>query len=327
MTKKKAVAKTGKQYVDAAVTFDCTAMTKTTDFIDPNAGVATPYIMYSEEVYALITHLTTGLQRSDEIGWMMSTTYDEASGEIYVHDLYIPKQVVSAVATAMDKEDYSRVLLEEFIPDAKEYGAGLHLNAWYHLHPKTLGVSPSAQDEQQVAEYLADNTHWPYFVRGIMNGQGKVKVDVFLTEHNLRFTCVDTYVDRPQFTDQINKLNTIIKANVSKELPVVPKGAGNYTKQAPKTSPTMNYNYSGYLASTDEYVYDDYVSVTGEIKYQSQSASSLYFRVDGVDYEASQAADGNLEIMNLATFEEVDFDWNALMDIEDLYNDYVLNLD
>jgi len=212
--------KKDKTNTNAEVTFDSTSMVATIAPINPDARPA-PHLVYSEAADAAIQHISSTMMRSDELGWMMSTSYDKATGEIYVHDIFIPKQVVTSVATSMDKEDYNRMILEEFIPKAEAHGEGLHLNAWFHLHPQNLGVNPSPQDEQQVAEYLADNTHWPYFVRGIVNGKGASKIDVYFPEDNLLYTCVDEYIDRPRFPEVLSYINDCCKTKVTKPKPAI----------------------------------------------------------------------------------------------------------
>jgi len=177
-----------------------------------------PEVRYVPYVYDVIQHIV--LTQPQEIGWL--GLVDKTDYGYLVTDIYIPEQTVSAAETDIDQDAMAALALE--IDDA-----GLDpskLLYWGHSHVN-MAVSPSHQDEQQIASFVENN---PYFIRGIYNKEGQAKVDVYDKKANTIYQCVRDRVDTPGLTKaDLKDLNALTKANVTKR---VYAPAHHYSKTA-----------------------------------------------------------------------------------------------
>ena len=116
-----------------------------------------------------------------EVGWLGIVS---RMGDNYlIEDIYVPDQEVTGSETLIPPEamaELCETLMTQGIDISK-------LRYWGHSHVN-MGVTPSATDEDQVAEYIE---HVDWFIRGIHNKRADSKVDVYDVEKNLIFQKCD----------------------------------------------------------------------------------------------------------------------------------------
>jgi hypothetical protein len=148
-----------------------------------SAAHVTPVVYYTPRAHLKMQHLVR--KCSKEVGWMCMVK--EVATRVYViYEILIPEQTVTAVETDITATGMAG-LTDEML-DVLEENAGMY--AWFHSHVN-MGVSPSNQDEEQVAEFLEGQK---VFIRGIVNKHGASKVDVYYPELGIAFNCVETDV-------------------------------------------------------------------------------------------------------------------------------------
>ena len=167
-----------------------------------------PTIYFTREAWVKQCHLVRKCTK--EVGWFALVDYDEKDNSFTITELVIPNQEVTAAETNIGKEDLADAAME-LIEQGKDTSK---LYAWFHSHVN-MGVSPSAQDEYQVEDYLedlADQPEVPAFIRGIQNKAGDLKIDVYYIQHGVAYQNIDFYVihdDDPQWLVDIeNEIKT-----------------------------------------------------------------------------------------------------------------------
>jgi hypothetical protein len=162
-----------------------------------------PTIHFTRKTWVKQCHLVD--KSPKEVGWFALVEHDAEHNIFTITDLVIPHQEVSATETNISKDelaDAATELLEQGKDTSKMY-------AWFHSHVD-MTVSPSAQDEFQVEDYLedlADQPDIPAFIRGIQNKKGDLKLDVYFIHHGIVYPNVKFYVihnDDPQWCRDID---------------------------------------------------------------------------------------------------------------------------
>lgn len=146
-----------------------------------------------------------------EVGWMCMVL-NPKERVFVIYDIIVPEQVVSGAETDISQDSMAGIVDE--VLEKTQDGAGVY--AWYHSHVN-MGVSPSPQDEYQVAQFLES---CPVFIRGIMNKKGQAKVDVYFRDEGVAYTCVNTNVlwdGLPQ--SEIDLLRSQVKQRVKRYTP------------------------------------------------------------------------------------------------------------
>lgn len=110
---------------------------------------------------------------TQEVGWLCSVS--ELSNGYLVEDVFIIAQRVHATTTELTEEG-----LQAFGEELMSAKGGMDLwckiRGWGHSHVN-MGVSPSAQDDNQMEQLTANNTE--FFVRIIGNKKGEMEIGVF----------------------------------------------------------------------------------------------------------------------------------------------------
>jgi hypothetical protein len=135
-------------------------------------------LFYTPEVKATIDFIIETCPK--EVGWLGLV---EKMGDDYrVYKIYVPEQTVTGAETNINTDAMTALTMEVLNAgfDSSE------LYYWGHSHVN-MAVSPSNQDEEQVAEYL-ENT--PVFIRGIYNKAGDSKVDIYDVKAGVIHECV-----------------------------------------------------------------------------------------------------------------------------------------
>jgi len=145
-----------------------------------------------------------------EVGWFC-TVNKLANADYLIDEVYLPEQEVTGTETDIPadalEETYLAILAEGKDPST--------MYAWFHSHVN-MGVSPSGQDETQVETFLQT---CPVFIRGIMNKQGHIKVDLYLRDEGIAYNAVpvERYFD-PLTAAEENELSKLIKDKVKKQV-------------------------------------------------------------------------------------------------------------
>lgn len=171
-----------------------------------NAKPKMPTVYYTPEVFQQMQYIVDKCQL--EVGWM-GLVKNPAPGIYLIYKIFVPEQEVTGVETDIDSDAMADLTME-LLDDGHDTS---ELYAWYHSHVN-MGVSPSTQDETQVAEFLE---HCEVFIRGIVNKKGDSKVDVYYPTHNIAYTNVPTQVFYPALdAEETKHLDELLAANVRK---------------------------------------------------------------------------------------------------------------
>jgi len=191
-----------------------------------------PVVYYTPHVKAVINHLVA--VNAAEVGWL-GLVEQVNDNDYLVYKLYVPKQTVHSAETDIDSDAMANLGIE--ITEAGLPAEDLYY--WGHSHVN-MQVSPSGQDEVQIEEFLEAGCK--RFIRGIYNKQGHSKVDVYDVSRNVIYQCVREDVEVSLTDKDVEHLDTLIKANVTKKPPPVYKKTP--TKRSPVISnlPVNNYH-------------------------------------------------------------------------------------
>ena len=217
MSQKKTTQPDGMQISSTSTTANTIGFFST----DPQ-DMVTPKVFYAPGVKERIDYL---IQKcSKEVGWWGLVEKHPTKVEFTITEIFVPEQRVHGAETDISAEALG-ALAHELIDRGVDT---TNLYYWGHSHVN-MGVGPSAQDEQQVAEYLP-TCRW--FIRGIYNKAGLNKVDVYDTRRGIVFQCVANEKRVYGLSDtEIESLDKLISDNV---------------KEAVVTTTTTNYsNYGG----------------------------------------------------------------------------------
>ena len=191
-----------------------------------------PVVYYTPNVKAVINHLVA--VNTAEVGWL-GLVKQVNDNDYLVYQVYVPKQTVHAAETDIDSDAMANLGIE--IAEADMPPEDLYY--WGHSHVN-MDVSPSAQDESQIEEFLEAGCK--RFIRGIYNKYGHSKVDVYDVPRNVIYQCVREDVEVSLTAEQVERLDDLIKANVTKKpTPVYKK---THIKRNPVISnlPANNYH-------------------------------------------------------------------------------------
>ena len=164
---------------------------------------AQPSIFFTREAWVKQCHLVDRCTK--EVGWFALVDHDPEDNSFTITEIVIPNQEVTAAETDIGKEDLADAAME-LTEQGKDTSK---MYAWFHSHVN-MGVSPSAQDEYQVEDFLedlADQPEVPAFIRGIQNKQGALKLDVYYIQHGVAYQNVGFSVihdDDPQWYADID---------------------------------------------------------------------------------------------------------------------------
>ena len=189
-------------------TVDTTSLTPSITEITSPTKKPVPFVVFTPEVHQQMEYIVQ--QSPLEVGWMGLVT--DLGNSIYLIDkIGIPEQEVTATETDIDQDALTQLALR--FDDEGEDPSRMY--AWFHSHVN-MGVTPSAQDELQIEEFLPE---CPIFIRGIMNKKGALKVDVYDRDAGVAYNCVETAVNWPQLPQTtIDELDTTLKENVTKRV-------------------------------------------------------------------------------------------------------------
>ncbi len=198
-----------------------TSLTSATTLIGPNnpLKVPAPIVWYGPGILESIKYVIA--KCTQEVGWW--GTVERIGNDFLVNKLFVPLQEVHGTETDITA-DTMAAMMEEIMA---ANGDPSTLYYWGHSHVN-MGVSPSGQDEDQVAEYL--ETGMPFFIRGIYNKAGAAKVDVYDTERGICHQAVQHGTPNYGLDKSVTEgLDKLIASNVKKYIaPVAPYQGYNH---------------------------------------------------------------------------------------------------
>jgi len=167
-------------------------------------------VVFSAPVFAKLQFLIAEMEKIKlEVGWWMNLNITKTKKHITLEitHLYIPEQEVLSVETDIPK-------IDSILPELNADGVPLNtLNAWFHLHPGGMSVSPSMQDEDQVKEHLQ---YCSTMLRGICNNRGDIKLDYYDLNDGLLYPNLNYTIDYGENLDT-DKIKQQIKDRVKKQ--------------------------------------------------------------------------------------------------------------
>jgi hypothetical protein len=194
---------------------DSKSPTPITNLVLPT-GMRIPTVFYTAQVKGIIDYLVQ--KCTEEVGWLGTVQILE-SGDYLVDQIFVPRQTVCATETDIDTAAMGE-LAEELFAMNKDPST---LFYWGHSHVN-MGVTPSGQDETQIAEYLED---CPRFIRGIYNKRGDSKVDVYDVTNRVIHQCVPQRVQYSLPEETRTRLDQLITTNVQKRAYQYQRGTVN----------------------------------------------------------------------------------------------------
>ena len=196
-----------------------------------------PEIHFTPKAWAQMEYIVDHCDK--EVGWFTLQTYDPETNIFRIDAVVLPEQEVSSVETDISGEHWAEATHELILAGedtSRMYG-------WFHSHVN-MNVTPSPQDEHQVEEFLEDLVdvpEVPAFIRGIMNKQGDIKLDVYFMHEGIAYSCVPHYIETPE--EWTDGLDNLIKTRVKNQLPIL--GNYPYTGAHYPSTPTTSLNGVG----------------------------------------------------------------------------------
>ena len=260
--------------------WDFDTATMTTDMVrltGPNDDVpAMPTVFYTPEVDAQMKFIVN--KCNQEVGWMGLVTHYEDQNAFLIHRIMLPQQQVHSATTEISDEGLSEIA-EELIAEDVDTST---MYCWYHSHVN-MAVSPSQQDENQVAEYMSS---CPIFIRGIVNKRGDSKVDVYYRDHNIAYTCVPTAIFYNFDKDPLEGLEELIKKRVKPIVTVYPNSWNNHYSTRGSHYPSAPVNQQPHNVNNVQYAQTAYPQAGPEV--EEEEMEHLYDSVQdytGYGYE------------------------------------------
>lgn len=202
------------------------------------ANKPAPLVTYEPLAWAKVV---TAVQHCQlEVGWL--GVVEVTTEGYHIKEVYFPNQTVSATETDIGAEAFGDILPQVYADGYSDE----QLRYWGHSHVN-MGVTPSGQDESQVAEFLDSGCE--FFIRGIYNKSGDSKVDVYDVTANCVYECVDNYPLAQDFDKAafIAMLNTNVKTQTVRAYTGNYRGTthlGRTTPNTPSTQPIYNQHWT-----------------------------------------------------------------------------------
>lgn len=146
-----------------------------------------------------------------EVGWM--GTVEERVGEdgapnYYITDIFVPKQDVAATTCEMQSDGRTQLTMDILQKYGDEEGEKIvnALKFWGHSHVN-MGVSPSSKDNEMILDFKTRD----WFIRGIFNKKGDMKLDVYNFKQNIKYLDITPTIETDLTDEEKNELDNIIK--------------------------------------------------------------------------------------------------------------------
>ena len=135
-------------------------------------GVPTVYIA----LQAFVDMAIIVQEVQTEVGWLCSVKHIDKSNDLFLDKIYLPKQEVHSTTTELTPAGLADLATEIITKDPKNGPDEVNnIRGWFHSH-STMDVMPSGQDNEQMGLF---KTQADWFLRGIVNKAGKMKLDLY----------------------------------------------------------------------------------------------------------------------------------------------------
>ena len=145
-----------------------------------------------------------------EVGWLGTVDKTvEDGGDVYtITDVFVPEQLVAAATCEIKSPGRSQLAMDLLKKYGDEEGEKLinSLQFWGHSHVN-MGVSPSGQDDNMILEFKTRD----FFIRGIFNKKGDVKMDIYDFKNNIKYLDVNPEFESDITDEEKSELDIAIK--------------------------------------------------------------------------------------------------------------------
>lgn len=190
------------------VPFNATDMSKKTTPLIEHKLPDTPTVYFTPVAWNKVLRIVA--KSSGEVGWL--GLVEQIDEDYMITDVFVPVQEVTGVTTDIEAAAHAALV---FQLDQAGYDVN-QLLYWGHSHVN-MSVSPSVTDEEQLAEYIEHMETATFFLRGIHNKRGEVKMDVFDVGNNVLHQRVDVrpWIE-PLTKEQLDDIDTQLAENVKR---------------------------------------------------------------------------------------------------------------
>lgn len=175
-----------------------------------------PSVLVSRAAYNRMWHFVDIADK--EVGWL-GTVSRLPGGDFLVEEVFLFKQQVAAATCEISADGLAEFATELLSsrPDGMEVINRLCF--WGHSHVN-MGTSPSGQDESQMSTFR-ESGH-PFFVRGILNKQGRMEFTIFLYESGVKIVDAEWAIHEPVDESIRTEIEAEFKAKVSEKVYCTP---------------------------------------------------------------------------------------------------------
>lgn len=146
-----------------------------------------------------------------EVGWLGTVEERTSEGGVpnyYITDIFVPKQDVAPTTCEMQSEGRTQLtmdLLQKYGEDEGEKIVNA-LKFWGHSHVN-MCVSPTSKDDAMILDFRTRD----WFIRGIFNKKGDMKLDVYNFKQNIKYLDITPTIETELTDEEKNELDDIIK--------------------------------------------------------------------------------------------------------------------
>jgi len=181
----------------------------------------TPRVLVTRQAYEDMFIIVDEVDK--EVGWLCSV--ERLGNDFLIKEVFLLEQeshTSTCEITADGLAEFASQILSE-----REDGLEIvnSLRCWCHSHVN-MGTSPSGQDESQMQVFVENGCN--YFIRGILNKQGRMEFTLFLYDVGIKVVDVEWELYESMDESRREKWKAEIEAKVKEKyvLPPVTHRAG-----------------------------------------------------------------------------------------------------
>lgn len=176
-----------------------------------------PMVFMTREAFSRMWHYVD--IATEEVGWF-GTVEITPHGNYLIKEVFLLEQEVSATQTELSTDGQAQ-LVQDLI-ETRSDGADVanELLFWGHSHVH-MTTSPSYQDDKQMEQFRENGCPW--FVRGILNKNGRMEFTLYLWETGVKIVDVPWAIYEDIDQEVRAGIEQEFAAKVSKRVFVAPK--------------------------------------------------------------------------------------------------------
>lgn len=211
-------------------------------------GGGSPMVYMTRDAFSRMWHIVD--IADDEVGWL-GTVRQTQYGNFLIEEVFLLEQEVSAAQTEISGDGIAKFVQE--LIETREDGVEVAntIRFWGHSHVR-MSTSPSGQDDAQMRHF--EQNDCPWFVRGILNKQGRMQFDIFLWDAGVKITdapwaIFDEFVDQSRRAEieADFKAKVTARTYTAHHYPGVP---GEYSPLWAQGNPHLFGNMAGMMAAS-----------------------------------------------------------------------------